>query len=84
VENSDKTKYGSLFTGLQTQQSLKYSQYPSTLREANIVLSNLKHESFIDNTKGQKQTNNNVYKEENLTSKEKDELPVMSFASIKG
>ena len=40
LDNSDKTKYGSLMTGLQTQQSLKNNQYPETITEANNVLSN--------------------------------------------
>ena len=31
LENSDKTKYGSLLAGLQTQQSLKNNQYPKTI-----------------------------------------------------
>jgi hypothetical protein len=40
LENSDRTKYGSLLTGLQTQQSLKNNQYPQTITEATNVLSN--------------------------------------------
>ena len=34
LENSDKTKYGTLITGLQTQQSLKNDQYPEIITEA--------------------------------------------------
>ena len=40
LENSDKQKYGSLMSGLQTQQSLGNNQYPKSITEANNVLSN--------------------------------------------
>jgi hypothetical protein len=39
LENSDRSKYGSLLADLQTQQSLKSNQYPQNLVEANNVLS---------------------------------------------
>jgi hypothetical protein len=39
MESTDKAKYGSLLTGLQTQQSLENNQYPKTIMEANNVLS---------------------------------------------
>ena len=39
LNNSDRTKYGSLITGLQTQQTLGNNQYPTTITEANNILS---------------------------------------------
>ena len=39
IDNADKAKYGSLLTGLQSQFSLGNNQYPTTLIEANNVLS---------------------------------------------
>ena len=50
LENSDKNKYGSLLTGLQTQQSLKNNQYPKLITEATNVLSNHR----FDSTSGKK------------------------------
>jgi hypothetical protein len=38
LENADRTKYGSLLTGLNTQQSLGNNQYPKSVTEANNVL----------------------------------------------
>jgi hypothetical protein len=40
LENSDKSKYGSLITGLLSQYSLGQDQYPKTIVDANNVLSN--------------------------------------------
>jgi hypothetical protein len=82
LENSDETKYGSLLTGLQTQQSLKNNQYLSTLTEATGVSSSYFHNSFNNNNKGQKNNNYNNYKEKVVSSKEKKEQPEMSFANI--
>ena len=60
LDNSDKTKYGTLMTGLQTQQSLKNDQYPKTITEANNVLS--KHR--FDNSG--KKTNDNKTKQNKM------------------
>jgi predicted NACHT family NTPase len=40
LDNADKTKYGTLLTGLHTQTSLKNNQYLKTLTEASNVPSN--------------------------------------------
>jgi hypothetical protein len=82
LENSDRTQYGSLLTGLQTQQSLKNNQYPLTLTAANTVLSNHKHNKFNNNNKGKKINIYNNNKKTEVTSKEKEEIPDMSIASI--
>ena len=40
LENADQSKYGSILSGLATQNSLRNEQYPKTHIEANNVLSN--------------------------------------------
>jgi hypothetical protein len=40
LENVVRSQYGTLFTGLNVQQSLGHKQYPKTVTEANNVLSN--------------------------------------------
>jgi hypothetical protein len=40
LENADKSKYSTLLSGLNTQQSVGNVQYPKTVVEANNVLSN--------------------------------------------
>ena len=40
LDNSDKVKYGSILSGLNTQQSLGNNQYPKSITESNNVLSN--------------------------------------------
>jgi hypothetical protein len=42
LHNAGKSRYGSILTGLGTQQSLGNDQYPKTVIEANNVLSNHK------------------------------------------
>jgi hypothetical protein len=45
LAHADQTKYGSIFTGLITQQSLQDKQYPKMITEANNVLSNHKFDA---------------------------------------
>ena len=40
LDNADRTKYGSILTGLNTQKLLGNDQYPKSITEANNVLSN--------------------------------------------
>jgi hypothetical protein len=40
LENADQSKYRSILSGLNTQQSLGNDQYPKSIGEANNVLSN--------------------------------------------
>jgi hypothetical protein len=83
LENSDKTKYGSLLTGLQTQQSLKNNQYPQSVTEANNVLSNHKFDTPTIKPKLNKTSN---YSDNDKESKNnnKEEMPEMSFAMMEG
>jgi hypothetical protein len=52
MEGADKSKYGSLLTGLQTQFSLGNNQYPKTVCDVNSFLSNHR----FDNSSKNKQT----------------------------
>ena len=45
LENSDKSKYGSLLNNLKQQQSLKHDQYPKTIVDALNVLNNHQYDS---------------------------------------
>jgi hypothetical protein len=71
----NKAKYGSLLTGLQTQQSLKNIQFPKSITEANNVLSN----HCFDNAGKVKSERSTTEKESEKESKD-EENPVMPFA----
>ena len=60
LENADRTKYGTLLSGLATQYSLGQNQYPQTVEEATNVLSNHKFDqAYYDNKKKRSQGSNN-------------------------
>ena len=82
LENTDKTKYGSLLSGLQTQQSLKNNQYPKSITEATNVLSNHRFDQNNGRRLNDKATKD-VDKETN-NNNNKEESPEMSFAMMKG
>jgi hypothetical protein len=46
LENSDKTKYGSLMNNLKQQQSLKHDQYPKTIADALNILNSHKFDNL--------------------------------------
>ena len=73
MDNSDKSKYGSLLSGLSTQQSLGNNQYPTSITHATHVLSN--HRS--DNAGIKKVKNKN---EREKTQEES--TPTLSFAQM--
>jgi hypothetical protein len=77
LKNSDKTKYGSLLSSLQTQHSLKNSQYPQTITEETNVLSNHRFDTVGKNDN--KKSSNSSDK----TAKD-EEKPEMSFAMLEG
>jgi hypothetical protein len=66
------------------QQSVKNNQNQLSFREANNVISSHKHNDFNNNSKGLKAINLSNYKEKVVTTKAKEVLPEMSFASIEG
>jgi hypothetical protein len=77
LNSADKSKYGTILTGLHTQQSLNNDQYPRTITDANNVLSN----HGFDNIKSNKPRN----KDEQKKSKPKEEQEItLSFAQLEG
>lgn len=82
LDNSDKAKYGTLLTGLQTQQSLKNNQYPKSITEANNVLSN--HRFDIASNMGKGKSDRSQKENEKELSTQKEEAPEMSFAMLEG
>jgi hypothetical protein len=78
LEKSDRSKYGSLLAGLQTQQSFKNNQYPQNLIEANNVLSNHR----LDNAKknGYKASGKGSEKKKN----QEEEKVELLFAMLEG
>ena len=79
LDNSDKNKYGTLLSGLQTQQSLKNNQYPKSITEANNVLSNHRFDNASKSKNDYTSKSN-----ENNSSTPKEEAPEMSFAMMEG
>jgi hypothetical protein len=86
LNNADKTKYGSILTGLNTQQSLGNDQYPRTITESNNVLSNHKHN--VTASKATREKNNtsdgNKTKDKKDDDNKEDEEVNISFAQMEG
>ena len=83
MSNSDKSKYGSLLTGLHTQQSLNNDQYPRTITDANNVLSNHRFDNVKFNKSRQKDGDKD--RNEQVKSKPKEEQDItLSFAQLEG
>jgi len=79
LENADQAKYGSILSGLDTQNSLGNDQYPKTVSEANSVLSNHR---FNTNKSLIKTTNKNSG-EQSKRDPEQDKIN-LSFAQLVG
>jgi hypothetical protein len=77
MEGADRSKYGSLLAGLQTQYSLGNNQYPQTITDANQVLSNHK---FDNAGKGKHST----MKNESINENTVEENPELSFSQLDG
>jgi hypothetical protein len=86
LDNADKTKYGSILTGLNTQQSLGNDQYPKSVTESNNVLSNHKFDAMPRKSGGKNKNNSsegNKNKEKKDEDKEDEEVN-LSFAQLEG
>ena len=81
LENADKTKYGSILAGLNTQQSLGNDQYPKSITESNNVLSN--HKFDVPKVTAKKNQPENKGKDRKGEEKE-DEDVNLSFAQLEG
>jgi hypothetical protein len=77
IDNADRSKYGSLIQGLQSQQSLGNNQYPKTIATANQVLSSHKIDEAAK-TKGKEKS------EKAEKTNEEQEPPQISFAQLEG
>ena len=88
LENSDRTKYGSMVTGLASQFALDNNQYPKTLVIATNVLSGHKWDATYsetkkkqsENAKNQKQAAQNKKKE----NEDEEQAPELSFVQLEG
>ncbi|KAI2510062.1 Reverse transcriptase (RNA-dependent DNA polymerase) [Fragilaria crotonensis] len=85
LDNADKAKYGSILTGLNTQQSLGNDQYPKSITESNNVLSNHKFDTMPNKSSGKKNnsTDGNKGKDKKDDDKDEDEVN-LSFAQLEG
>lgn len=86
LDNADKTKYGSILTGLNNQQSLGNDQYPKSVTESNNVLSNHKFDAMPSKSGG-KNKNNLSEGNKNIEKKDEDkedEEVNLSFAQLEG
>lgn len=86
LDNADKAKYGSILTGLNTQQSLGNDQYPKTITESNNVLSNHKFDAMANKTAGKKNnaSDGSKNKEKKDEETKEDEDVNLSFAQMEG
>jgi hypothetical protein len=82
LDNADKSKYGSILTGLNTQQSLGNNQYPKTITESNNVLSN--HRFDVTPKGGNKGKGQNEKGREGKDKDKEDEEVNLSFAQLEG
>ena len=82
LENSDQANYGSILSGLITQQSLNNDQYPKTITEASNVLSN----HMFDNAKfyNKNSSNNNKNSQEPSKKGKEPKNINLSFAQMEG
>jgi hypothetical protein len=83
LDNADRTKYGSILTGLNTQQSLGNDQYPRTITESNNVLSNHKHDA-TNKIKKNSPDGNKTNKDKKDDDNKEDEEVNLSFAQMEG
>ena len=91
LENCDKTKYGSVIQGLDSQQALGTNQYPTTVAKATEVLSNHRFDAaFAENRKRRNKNNSNSTENNNSNSSGSQEgqdsnaTVQLSFANIEG
>ena len=82
LDNADKAKYGSIMTGLNTQQSLGNDQYPKTITESNNVLSN--HRFDVTNKSVYKKPGDNDKERKQKDAGKEDEDVNLSFAQLEG
>ena len=79
MENANQAKYGTILSGLDTQNSLGNNQYPRTVSEANSVLSNYQ----FDSIKNPNKLTNNQSTEQSKRESEPEKIN-LTFAQLEG
>jgi hypothetical protein len=79
LESANQAKYGSILSGLDTQNSLGNEQYTKTVSEANSVLSNHRFDTNKSSTKA-----TNKHLGEQAKQEPEQEKINLSFAQLKG
>ena len=77
LENADRSRYGSLVTGLDSQFSLNHDQYPKTLIDAGNVVSRHKYDPEYKKKKKLKE------EQRKKDKREDEETPSLTFAQMK-
>jgi hypothetical protein len=80
MDNADKTKYGTLLSHLSEQHSLKNTQYPKTVVDANNVLSNHRFDPKYKELR-QRRSSQQQHSRERQEA-DADEIPELSFMEI--
>ena len=81
MDNSDRSKYGTLLSGLETQHNLGNDQYPKTLVDAHTVLANHTFDKAYYNNKDKKRRSDHD-KERKTPSSDTPKLS-LSFNQVK-
>jgi hypothetical protein len=79
LENADQAKYGTILSGLDTQNSLGNDQYPKTVSEANSILSN----HCFDSIKSPTKMTNKLSSEQSKKETEPEKIN-LTFAQLEG
>ena len=86
LENTDRSRYGSVLTGLETQFSLSHDQYPKSLIDAQNVIENHTYDPEYRKKRKDKYENrskNRENKETNQDNREQRDAPSLSFAQMR-
>ena len=83
LDNADKAKYGSIMTGLNTQQSLGNNQYPKSITKSNSVLSNHWFDVTNKPNNHKKPRDHNKDREQKDARKEDEDVNLL-FAQLEG
>ena len=81
LDNVDRSKYGKLIAGLETQHSLGQDQYPKSVTDAHQVISNHTWDDTYKK-KRENQSKQSAKDSKPKENKEDDGIPKMSFAQM--
>ena len=83
LENADRTRYGSIVTGLESQFNLNNDQYPKTLIDAQNVMENHPYDAEYKRKKKQREDQRRQSNQDRNKNKDKEETPTLSFAQLR-